>query len=120
MQKECTKATERLLEADNPLGLPLAVGQIVHIETLKGVLLRQTLGATLPPVLGFLAGTLLTGWAVPGEGARFLGGTLFFFVTAYFTYRIRKKHPAETALRVVRIAGAQPEIVQSAIPYCLE
>jgi sigma-E factor negative regulatory protein RseC len=106
MQQEC-KTRTRFLKANNPFHFPLAIGQAVKIETPKATLLGQGFTALFPPMVGFIAGFMLTGLLVPASGdpARAAGGVLGLFILAYLTYLIRKKHPAEMALQVVEIVS---------------
>jgi sigma-E factor negative regulatory protein RseC len=108
MQQEC-KARTRFLKAKNPFRFPLAIGQVVKIETPKGILIEQAFAALLPPVLGFMGGGLLTGFLVPasGEPAWAAGGVLGLFILAYLTYLIRKRHPAETTFQVMEIVSSK-------------
>ncbi|MHB9291024.1 hypothetical protein Holit_00094 [Hollandina sp. SP2] len=106
MQQEC-KTRTRFLKAKNPFRFPLAIGQMVKIETPKAVLVGQGVTALLPPILGFMGGFMLTGFLVPASGdpARAAGGVLGLFILAYLIYLIRKKHPVETTLQVVEIVS---------------
>jgi sigma-E factor negative regulatory protein RseC len=106
MQQEC-KTRTRFLKAKNPFQFPLAIGQVVKIETPKAMLVGQAFAALLPPMVGFMGGFILTGLLVPvsGDPARAAGGVLGLFILAYLIYLIRKKHPAETILQVVEIVS---------------
>jgi sigma-E factor negative regulatory protein RseC len=106
MHQEC-KTRARFFTAKNSLQFPLAIGQVVQIETPKGMLVEQALAALLPPLLGFMGGFMLSGLLVPASGdpARAAGGVLGLFIAAYLTYLIRKKYPAKTTLHVVGIVS---------------
>jgi positive regulator of sigma E activity len=52
-----------------PDGRRLAPGDDVALEVRDGELLRATLVAYLPPLVGLLAGPLITRYALPGDEA---------------------------------------------------
>ena len=110
MEMEC-KSKGGVLNAENPKALPLKIGQTVEIK-IQGAsflsILKQSIGALLPPALGFIAGFYFTRLFFPDikeEAAVFIG-VIQLFVTAFIVYKIRKKFPAKEYPRYVeRIVG---------------
>jgi positive regulator of sigma E activity len=104
MRQEC-KNRGHIVAAANPLGLPLAVGQTVEVETSRSELLRQALQALVPPLTGFLGGFMLTGLFFPrgGESFRVAGGLAALFAAAGITYLARKRFPSSALPRVTEI-----------------
>ena len=102
MNAEC-KAKAITYTAENPAGLSLLPGQLVEPEAAASAL-RQGLAALLPPVLGFIAGYVLTGVLYPtaGEAARAAAGALALFAAAFACYVVRRRFPPKTIRRVIR------------------
>jgi sigma-E factor negative regulatory protein RseC len=93
------------ITAANPLGLPLKPGQRVETETALSSTAIQAISTLLPPILGFIAGFFLTALAFPGSGdsARSAGGAFFMFLFSLAFYFYRRKHPAASLPKVVKI-----------------
>ena len=96
MKTEC-KNRGIEITAENPLGLSLEEGQSVVIETPAAPVLAQTAAALGIPVLGFIAGFLLTGFLLPdsGESAKAAAGVLLMFLAALIFYQFRRKFPVK-------------------------
>jgi sigma-E factor negative regulatory protein RseC len=82
-KRDCRKRTS-LVQAENRGRLPLSPGQIVTAAFPLHSALIQSLGAILPPVLGFFAGYLIPAAGGAGEGWRIGGGLAGFFAAALF------------------------------------
>ena len=96
LKTECKKRDKSII-VENRIDLPLQNGQLVEIETKNSSVIIQTLFALGIPLLGFIAGFLLTALFFPasGEGARAASGALLMFLAAIGFYLIRKRHPAK-------------------------
>jgi sigma-E factor negative regulatory protein RseC len=105
MDRKC-KAKELSYDAENSAGLALRPGQLVETETAASAL-KQGLGALLPPLLGFIAGYVITGLVFPpaSEPSQAAGGVLFLFAAAFAVYFIRRRFPPKTIRRVIRIVS---------------
>jgi sigma-E factor negative regulatory protein RseC len=105
LDKEC-KARAYSYSAENAAGLDLRPGLLVETETAASPI-RQGLGALLPPLLGFVAGYVVTGLAIPaaGEPLRAAAGALLLFAVAGALYLFRRRHPPRIIRRVVRVVG---------------
>jgi sigma-E factor negative regulatory protein RseC len=103
MNQEC-KVKEHTYSAENPTGLDLQPGQLVETEAAASAV-KQGLIVLLPPILGFIAGYVLTGAIFPaaGDPARAAGGVLLLFVAAFAIYFIRRRFPPKTIRRVIRV-----------------
>jgi sigma-E factor negative regulatory protein RseC len=84
------------------MNLPLSVGQYVEIQTGTGSIAAQIGTALAPPVLGFIAGFVLTPLVFPGasEAASAMAGVLMLFASALLTYQFRKHIPPHTGVWV--------------------
>ncbi|MDR2534726.1 MAG: SoxR reducing system RseC family protein [Treponema sp.] len=104
MRQEC-KTNARQFTAKNLLGLPLAVGQTVEVQTPKTALFSQGLQTIGSPLAGFLGGFMLVGLFVPfaGEAPRIAGGIGALFITAFITCLVRKRFPQAVMPKVIRI-----------------
>jgi sigma-E factor negative regulatory protein RseC len=104
MDRKCK--TRGLYDAENPAGLALSPGQLVETETAASAL-KQGLVVLLPPLLGFVAGYIITGFVFPSvlEPPRTAAGVLFLFTTAFAIYFIRRRFPPKTIRRVIRIVS---------------
>ncbi|GHV32767.1 hypothetical protein AGMMS4952_23770 [Spirochaetia bacterium] len=107
MNQEC-KVKELSYSAENPGGLDLAPGQLVETEAVASAV-KQGLTVLLPPVLGFIAGYILTGVLFPavGDPARAAAGVLLLFAAAFILYFIRRRSPPVTpsAPAIIKSAG---------------
>ncbi|WP_010260197.1 SoxR reducing system RseC family protein [Treponema primitia] len=105
MNREC-KAKTLSYHAENTTGLVLQPGQLVETEAAASAL-KQGLTVLLPPLLGFIAGYVLTGIIFPatGDPARAATGVLLLFATAFAVYCIRRHFPPKTICRVIREAA---------------
>jgi sigma-E factor negative regulatory protein RseC len=90
MNQEC-KAGGISYTVTNPRRLPLTVGELVETETPAP--LKQILGTLLPPILGFIAGYVLTGLCFPvaGDPAKAAAGVLLMFLSGAVRFLIRKR-----------------------------
>jgi sigma-E factor negative regulatory protein RseC len=106
MNQECT-VKELAYDAENPTGLNLMPGQLVETEAVASAI-TQGLAVLLPPILGFIAGYVLTGVLFPaaGDPARAAAGVLLLFATAFTLYFIRRRFPPKTTRRVIRVVEA--------------
>lgn len=102
MSQEC-KSRGISYTAANPRRLPLSVGQMVETET--PALLKQALGILLPPVLGFIAGYVLTRLCFPvaGDPGRAAAGVFLMFLAAAARFLIRKRFDRAGLPRVKRV-----------------
>jgi hypothetical protein len=72
----------------------------VEAEISRPSLIREVLVILLLPILGFMAGYFFTGLLLPaGEAA---GGVLGLLGTAFLNYRIRRRFPPGTNIRILR------------------
>ncbi|MDR2500755.1 MAG: SoxR reducing system RseC family protein [Treponema sp.] len=103
MKQRC-KAGRELIQAENPLGLSLAIGQVVETEFPAASARAQAALALGPPVLSFIAGYLLAGLAAaPSDPFRAFCGAAALFATALIVYRIRRRFPPKNLQRIIGI-----------------
>ena len=103
MNRRC-KAGRELILAENHLGLPLTIGQVVETEFPAASAQLQAALALGPPVLGFIAGYLLAGIAAsPSDPFRAFCGVTALFAAALIVYRIRRRFPPKNLQRVISI-----------------
>ncbi|HOJ99572.1 MAG TPA: SoxR reducing system RseC family protein [Termitinemataceae bacterium] len=110
MNQEC-RANGKRFVAENPLGLPLQVGQTVEIEQAQEAVWKQTLLLFLPPliVFGVLfwgSGYLFPSLAQDLRVALGIGGIFGVWGLQYF---IRKGKPLGGGPRIIRIIEASLE-----------
>ncbi|AEF86039.1 hypothetical protein TREPR_2764 [Treponema primitia ZAS-2] len=105
MSQEC-KEKAISFTAEKPTAMAVEPGQRVETETASSAL-KQGLGALIPPILGFIAGFLLTGALFPtaGDPPRAAGGALLLFAVAVSCYFYRRRFPLEAKRRVIRALG---------------
>jgi positive regulator of sigma E activity len=103
MNSECKKTG--FISAENPLKLPLAIGQTVEVEAQGISIFLQALVILLPPIISFITGYALINSFFPkaGEGAAIGAAFIFLFAAAFIVYRIRKSKPARWEYVVSRI-----------------
>lgn len=106
MNREC-RTGDRFYRAENPGALTLLPGQIVETGIRRGALASQTLMVLFPPVLGFIAGFLLSLALTGRENLGVLGGLPGFFLAALGVYLIRRRFPPRTIPGVLRIVGPE-------------
>ncbi|GHV73928.1 hypothetical protein AGMMS49940_12300 [Spirochaetia bacterium] len=106
MSQEC-KVKELSYNAENLDGLDLKPGQLVETEAVASAI-KQGLAVLLPPILGFIAGYVLSGVLFPtaGDPACAAAGVLLLFVVAFALYFIRRRFPPKTIRRVIRVVEA--------------
>lgn len=92
MEMEC-HGRSALVRAENPLGLPLEMGQMVEADIGKRAIIRQACAALLPLAAGFAAGYALIGAAFPSstDGARAAAGAALMFFAGIAVYTVRKR-----------------------------
>ncbi|GHV76154.1 hypothetical protein AGMMS49942_09750 [Spirochaetia bacterium] len=103
MNAEC-KVKELSYNAENSAGLDLQPGQLVETEAVASAI-KQGLAVLLPPILGFIAGYVLTGVLFPSarDPSRAAAGVLLLFAAAFALYFIRRRFPPKTIRRVIRV-----------------
>lgn len=109
MNMECKKGGG-FITAENPLALLLETGQMVEVQSPPAItFLTQALMAFLPPIMGFIAGFLLSRFLFPeaGEGVHVFLGIVLLFTAAFIVYMIGRKKPAGKAYTVTRIVESE-------------
>ncbi|MDR1909382.1 MAG: SoxR reducing system RseC family protein [Spirochaetaceae bacterium] len=105
MNQEC-KNTRGLIIARNATGRELRAGQLVETDIPGASILIETLGALLPPFLGFAAAYLVSGLLGLPESARAALGALGLFAAAGLLYLYRRSFPARTGPEIIRVLDA--------------
>jgi sigma-E factor negative regulatory protein RseC len=105
MNQEC-KNNRGLIIARNATGRELRAGQLVETDIPGSSILIETLGALLPPFLGFAAAYLASGLLGLPESARAGLGALSLFAAAGLLYLYRRSFPARTGPEIIRILDA--------------
>jgi hypothetical protein len=102
MQGECRQIAP--VKAEKTRNTELTPGQLVETGVGRKALFIQTLGALLPPVLGFAGAYRATTLFLPslGEASRAAVGVLFLFAGAAGFHLFRKRFPPRTLPRIVR------------------
>jgi hypothetical protein len=103
MKRECNE-TKRHITAKNPLGIPVAVGQVAEVETPLSGVIAQGLQAVLPLIGGFAGAFMLAGLLLPRSGDPFRAavGALGLFAAGLLTYWVRTRFPAAITSRITR------------------
>ena len=104
MKTEC-KNKKIIIIAENPLDLPLEMGQNVEFCTNTALTLKQALMALGLPIICFFAGFLFTGLAFPdsGDPARAAAGLILMLAAAFGFYQHKRRFPAVNPFRITRI-----------------
>ena len=91
------------MNAENIKALPLEIGQTVELIRPEAPIVKQSIIALLPPVLGFILGYFLTRQFFPNvsEAAAVFGGVVKLFLTAFIVYKLRKYFPVKEYMRYV-------------------
>lgn len=122
MSQEC-KVNGTVFTAENTLGLPLSLGQIVEIDNPGGAAAAQGLAVLAPPALAFAAGYLGTGFLKPdsGDELRAAVGVLGLLLGFLGVYWLRKLFAPGAAPRVIRVleGGVEADLSSDAAEaYC--
>jgi sigma-E factor negative regulatory protein RseC len=103
-RRECP-VNHRFITLENQSAQVPLPGQLVEAAVPLKTLLVQALAAGLPPVLGFIAGFLVTGFIFPhsGEPARAAAGVFCLFAAALILYRVRRRFPPKPCPGTFRV-----------------
>jgi sigma-E factor negative regulatory protein RseC len=101
MNRECKKGRSSFT-LENSSGQVLRPGDSVEIILPQRTLALQSLSALLPPVLGFIAGYVLSAYMFPAlsEAARAAVGAAAMFAAALGFYAFRRRCPAKTGIQL--------------------
>ncbi|GHT64064.1 hypothetical protein FACS1894110_03010 [Spirochaetia bacterium] len=104
MHQECAKGFAPIT-AENSDNLDLAPGRLVETGSGNRTLLRQGAAALSPPLLGFIAGFLLSGIFFPqsADGLRAACGAFLLFAAALGFYFFRKRFPPKIVPQILRV-----------------